>query len=88
MRAKVIKRFKDKYTGGRYLPGDSFEGETARIKELEERQFVVRIDEVVETAIDYNVLTKKELQAMLDRKGIGYNNKLTKEQLINLIGGE
>lgn len=88
MRAKVIKRFKDKYTGERYLPGDLFEGQTARIKELEERQFVVRIDEVVETAIDYNALTKKELQAMLDRKGIGYNNKLTKEQLINLIGGE
>lgn len=88
MRAKVIKRFKDKYTGERYLPGDLFEGQTARIKELEERQFVIRIDEVVETAIDYNVLTKKELQAMLDRKGIGYNNKLTKEQLINLIGGE
>lgn len=88
MRAKVIKRFKDKYTGERYLPGDLFEGQTARIKELEERQFVVRIDEVVETAIDYNALTKKELQSMLDRKGIGYNNKLTKEQLINLIGGE
>lgn len=88
MRAKVIKRFKDKYTGERYLPGDLFEGQTARIKELEERQFVVRIDEVVETAIDYNALTKKELQSMLDRKGIGYNNKLTKKQLINLIGGE
>lgn len=88
MRAKVIKRFKDKYTGERYLPGDLFEGQTARIKELEERQFVVRIDNAVETAIDYNALTKKELQSMLDRKGIGYNNKLTKEQLINLIGGE
>ena len=61
MKAKVIKRFKDKYTGERYLPGDLFEGQTARIKELEERQFVIRIDEVVETAIDYNVLTKKEL---------------------------
>lgn len=88
MKAKVIKRFKDKYTGERYLPGDLFEGQTARIKELEERQFVVRIDNAVETAIDYNALTKKELQSMLDRKGIGYNNKLTKEQLINLIGGE
>jgi hypothetical protein len=88
VKAKVIKRFKDKYTGERYLPGSIFEGETARIKELEERQFVVRIDNAVETAIDYNALTKKELQSMLDKKGIGYNNKLTKEQLINLIGGE
>ena len=34
MKAKVIKRFKDKYTGDLYVPGDLFEGETARVEYL------------------------------------------------------
>jgi hypothetical protein len=34
MKAKVIKRFKDKYAGGLYTPGDLFEGETARVEYL------------------------------------------------------
>jgi len=34
MKAKVIKRFKDKYAGGLYTPGDLFEAETARVEYL------------------------------------------------------
>ena len=34
MKAKVIKRFKDKYTGDLYVPGSLFEGETARVEYL------------------------------------------------------
>ncbi len=34
MKAKVIKRFKDKYAGDLYVPGDLFEGEAARVEYL------------------------------------------------------
>ncbi len=34
MKAKVIRRFKDKYAGDLYVPGDLFEGETARVEYL------------------------------------------------------
>ncbi len=34
MNGKVIRRFKDKYTGDLYVPGDLFEGETARVEYL------------------------------------------------------
>ncbi|NCD09938.1 MAG: hypothetical protein EOL98_11035 [Negativicutes bacterium] len=90
MKAKVIKRFKDKHTGERFLPGDLFDGETARIKELKDRGFVeeVVIEEVIETSIDFTAYSKKELQAMLDKKGIEYANKMTKNELLELLGGE
>jgi hypothetical protein len=32
--------------------------------------------------------TKKELQVMLDDKGIGYNPRQTKAELIKLLGGD
>lgn len=82
MKARVIKRFKDKYTGERFLPGDLFEGETARINELKFRGFV----EVSE--INHSTYTKKELAKMLDNKGIEYNLKDKKDTLISLLGGE
>ena len=71
MKAKVVKRFKDKYTGDRFFPGDLFEGEAARIKELTARGFI-EIPEKEEPvkAIDYTAYTKKELAQMLDEKGI------------------
>ena len=34
MKAKVIKRFRDKHAGGLYTPGDLFEAETARVEYL------------------------------------------------------
>ena len=34
MNGKVIRRFKDKYTGDLYVPGDLLEGETARVEYL------------------------------------------------------
>ena len=34
MNGKVIKRFKDKYAGGLYTPGDLFEAEAARMEHL------------------------------------------------------
>jgi hypothetical protein len=89
MKAKVIKRFRDKHTGERFLPGDLFDGETARIKELKDRKFIEVIEEeLAESVIDYTSLTKKELAELLDSKGIEYDIKQKKDELISLLGGE
>lgn len=89
MKVKVIKRFKDKYTGERYFPGDLFEGEAARIKELKTRAFVeIPKEEEPEKALDYTAFTKKELAQILDKQGIEYSMKDKKDELISLLGGE
>ena len=85
MKAKVIKRFKDKYTREQYIPGDTFvSDEAARIEDLLNRRLI----EPVETAIDYTALTKKEIAAILDKQGIEYSIKSKKDELISLLGGE
>lgn len=85
MKAKVIKRFKDKYTREQYIPGDTFvSDEAARIEDLLNRRLI----ELVETAINYANLTKKELQQILDKQGIEYSEKFKKDELISLLGGD
>ena len=82
MKYKVIRRFRDKYTGGIYLPGDAFTSdEASRIKDLLDRGLI----EVVQQ--DHSSLTKKELIALLDEKGIEYSERQTKAELIALLGG-
>ncbi len=82
MNYKVIRRFRDKYTGAKYSPGDLFTSDdTARIEDLIKR-------ELIESKVDLEALSKKELQAMLDKNGIEYANKMTKNELLELLGGE
>jgi hypothetical protein len=81
MKAKVIKRFKDKYTRSLYAPGDLFEGETARIEHLVALKYLEVID------IDYNVMTKKEVINLLEEKNIKYDAKAKKDELIELLQG-
>ena len=82
MKYNVIRRFRDKYTGEIYLPGDTFTSdEASRIKDLLDRGLI----EVVQQ--DHSSLTKKELMALLDEKGIEYNERQTKAELIALLGG-
>lgn len=82
MKAKVIKRFRDKHAGGLYTPGDLFEAETARIEYLVGLKYL----EVIDT--DNNVMTKKEIMSMLIDKGIEYNPRQTKTELVKLLGGD
>lgn len=82
MKYNVIRRFRDKYTGEIYLPGDTFTSdEASRIKDLLDRGLI----EVVQQ--DHSSLTKKELIALLDEKGIEYSERQTKAELIALLGG-
>lgn len=86
MKYNVIRRFRDKYTREIYLPGVTFESdEASRIKDLLNRKLIEPMPE--DELPDYNAMTKKELMALLDEKGIEYSERQTKAELIALLGG-
>ena len=99
MKYNVIRRFRDKYTGEIYLSGDTFESDEAdRIKDLINRGIIKKtkredgdwrdyLDKYPATKEYLSSYTKKELQVMLDEKGIEYNPRQTKAELIELLQG-
>jgi len=83
MKYEVIRRFRDKYTGEIILPGATFTCDEAdRIKDLTDRGIIKTQD------LNPDEMTKKEIMSMLDDKGIGYNPRQTKAELIKLLGGD
>jgi hypothetical protein len=83
MKYEVIRRFRDKYTGEIILPGSTFIcDETDRIKDLVSRGIIKKQD------LNPDEMTKKEIMSMLDDKGIEYNPRQTKTELIKLLGGD
>lgn len=83
MKYEVIRRFRDKYTGEIILPGATFICDEAdRIKDLVSRGIIKKQD------LNPDEMTKKEIMSMLDEKGIGYNPRQTKTELIKLLGGD
>jgi len=80
MKYEVIRRFRDKYTGEIILPGSTFIcDETDRIKDLTDRGIIKKQE------INPDEMTKKEIMSILDDKGIGYNPRDTKAELIKLL---
>jgi hypothetical protein len=80
MKYEVIRRFRDKYTGEIILPGATFICDEAdRIKDLTNRG-IIKAQE-----FDFGAMTKKEIMSMLDDKGIEYNERQTKAELIELL---
>ena len=83
MKYEVIRRFRDKYTGEIVLPGATFTCDEAdRIKDLVSRGIIKKQD------LNPDEMTKKEIMSMLDDKGIEYNPRQTKSELIKLLGGD
>ena len=83
MKYEVIRRFRDKYTGEIILPGSTFIcDETDRIKDLVSRGIIKKQE------LNPDEMTKKEIMSMLDDKGIEYNPRQTKTELIKLLGGD
>jgi len=83
MKYEVIRRFRDKYTGEIILPGATFICDEAdRIKDLVSRGIIKTQD------LNLDEMTKKEIMSMLDDKGIEYNPRQTKTELIKLLGGD
>lgn len=84
MKYKVMRRFRDKYTREIYLPGDAFTSdEAARIEDLLTRGLI----ETADDGLDKSALTKKEIMALLNEQGIEHNDRQTKAELIELLGG-
>lgn len=100
MKYEVIRRFRDKYTGEIILPSSTFIcDETGRIKDLSDRGIIKKTEREDGEWKDYlqkypatddymSSFTKKELQGMLEDKGIEYNPRQTKTELIKLLGGD
>ena len=83
MKYEVIRRFRDKYTGEIILPGATFTcDEPDRIQNLIKRGLIKTQD------LDFDSMTKKEIIAKLEDKGIKYNPRDTKAELIKLLGGD
>jgi len=83
MEYEVIRRFRDKYTGEIILPGATFICDEAdRIKDLVSRGIIKKQD------LNPDEMTKREIMSMLDDKGIEYNERQTKAELIKLLGGD
>lgn len=83
MKYEVARRFRDKYTGEIVLPGATFIcDENDRIQDLIDRGIIKK------QGLDLDEMTKKEIMSMLDDKGIEYNPRQTKAELIELLGGD
>lgn len=83
MKFEVIQRFRDKYTGEIILPGATFIcKESDRIIDLTNRGIIKA------QGLDSDAMTKKEIMSMLIDKGIEYNPRQTKTELVKLLGGD
>lgn len=95
----VVKPFRDKYTGKIILPGSTFIcDENDRIKDLINRGLIKKtiledggykdyLQKYPATDDYLSSFTKKELQVMLEDKGIEYSSRQTKNELIELLQG-
>jgi len=93
---KVISPFRDKYNPRKvYQVGEPFHSDDEeRIKDLLNRKLIEGVssdtpffDDAEDQ--DYQKMTKKELQKLLEQKGIEYSQRQTKDELIQLLlGGE
>ncbi len=86
---KVIKAFRDKYSKKLYVIGDSFTSEDpVRITDLVNRKLIEGVSDNG-TPLVYETMTRNEIVELIDQKGIEYNKRFTKPELIQLlIGGD
>ncbi|MBU7450664.1 HeH/LEM domain-containing protein [Leuconostoc citreum] len=84
MAYKVLQSFRDIQTRVVYNPGSAYPADAPadRIEKLTGLSFIAA-DEAVETVTDNN--TVAEIKALLDAKGIQYQSKSTKAELLSLL---
>lgn len=87
---KVIRIFRDKYTKCPYAIGDSFESaDPDRVEDLLDRKLIEDVPEKVTSSIadhnEYQLMTKNELTKVLAKRGIEFNKRLAKDELIGLL---
>lgn len=81
MKAKVIKKFIDKYTKEVYEIGQIIEVANERYEEINSTAHGILIEKV-EDDIDLSNMTKKELVEYAKEKGIELDMKMTKAEMI------
>ena len=81
MKARVLRRFKDKYTKKIYEKGDIIEVNNERYEEINSTAHGILIEKV-EDDIDLSNMTKKELVEYAKEKGIELDMKMTKAEMI------
>ncbi len=84
MRATVTAAFRDSLSWRAYDAGDEYEGDEARVSELEAMGYVA-VGSVAD-GDDLTVLTVARLKALCDERGVTYPKKATKAQLLALLG--
>lgn len=68
----------------KYEIGDEFTSDDSeRVKDLLNRKF---IEGVVNTS-SFELMSKKEIEALLKERAIEFNSRATKEELLNLLKG-
>lgn len=93
---KVLSPFRDKYNPKKvYQVGELFHSdEEERIQDLLNRKLIEGVSDNtpsfdVSVHNEFHLMTKKELQNLLKQKGIEFNQRQTKDELIQLLlGGE
>jgi hypothetical protein len=91
---KVIRPFMDKFTRVSYSRGDKYEGTVERMAFLQQAGYLEDAplppqepEEIVDQNA-YQLMSKKELFIELDAKGIEYNKRQSKDELVALLKGE
>lgn len=88
---KVISRFRDKYTKVIYQPGDDFaSNDVSRVEDLINRKLIEGVKKAPSSPLapNYEGMTKKELMQLLIQKDVEFNDRMTKPELIKLLGGD
>lgn len=82
---KVISKFHDKYDLKKvYNVGDEFTSDNQeRINDLVNRGLIEG-----DKKPSFDLLSKKEIMGLLEEKGIEYNTRANKEELLSLLGGD
>ncbi|WP_147402726.1 hypothetical protein [Caldibacillus debilis] len=91
---KVISPFRDKFNPEKiYHVGDPFESDDKeRIADLISRKLIEGVPDGAPSFHaaehnEYQLMTKKEIIALLKKKGIEFNSRQPKEELIRLLLG-
>ena len=81
MKVKVLKNFRDKHTKRNYKIGEVIEVNQRRFEEINSTAFGVLVEEIKEMP-EFDSMTKKEIIEYAKGKGIEFDERLTKKEMI------
>lgn len=82
MKVKVLRNYKDKYTGKRHKKAEVLEISEERYKEINSSPFGVFVAEVEAETQDLENMTKKELIQLGKTRGVEFSDRTTKAEML------